>query len=431
MFGEGFDLQKRLVWISVAFIIAFGILSAGCSQISKKSNANEASKSNSSSSLLRAKWDDVLTEAKGQNVNMYMWGGSDSINKYIDEWVAPRLKNETGVNLKRIPVNDSKDTINKLLADKQAGKKDGSIDIMWINGENFKAAKDNSLLWGSFAGTLPNIQKYVDVNAPDIANDFGLSTDGKEAPWGKAQFVFVYDSNKVRNPPKSMNELLQWAKQNPGKFTYPAPPDFTGSAFIRHVLYEQTGGYEQYTKSIDAKTLEDKAKPAWAYLNQLKPFLWREGKTYPESSTKLDQLFGSGEVWMTMGYDPANASNQIKKGFFSQSTRTFVLEHGTLSNTHYLSIPFNSVHQAGAMAAINLMLSPDAQIAKMDSAIWGEDMSLNPKKLSAEDQKRVAVIDRGEATLPSEVLASHRVPEMLSQYVDVLDKGWASNVAKK
>ncbi|WP_233532299.1 ABC transporter substrate-binding protein [Paenibacillus alkalitolerans] len=143
-------------------------------------------------------------------------------------------------------MNDTKDIINKLLAEKQASSKKGSIDIIWINGENFKTSKENALLWGSFASKLPNAQKYVNLDSPDIASDFGLPTEGLEAPWGKAQFVYVYDSDKVKNPPKSMNELKEWVRNNPGKFTYPAPPDFTGSAFVRQAMYETTGGYKQY-----------------------------------------------------------------------------------------------------------------------------------------------------------------------------------------
>src|SRR5690606_39042231 len=188
--------------------------------------------------LLTDDWDEVSEAGMGQEVNMYMWGGNDNINRYLDEWVAPRLKEEHDVELTRVPVNDAQDIINQLVDEKAAGKNEGSMDIIWINGENFKAAKDNELLWGDFSGQLPNFNDYVDAEAPEIATDFGEAVDGLEAPWGKAQFVFVHDELKLENPPKSMEELAQWVKENPGQFTYPALPDFTGSAFIRHVLYE-------------------------------------------------------------------------------------------------------------------------------------------------------------------------------------------------
>jgi putative spermidine/putrescine transport system substrate-binding protein len=415
---------KRVMKIIGILLLFLGII--GCSK-EEGSSAEKGTTTN----LLDAKWEDILSQAKGQTVNMYMWGGSDSINRYIDEWAAPRLKEEAGIVLRRVPMNYTKDIINQLSAEKQAGKKNGSMDIIWINGENFKTAKDNQLLWGSFTGKLPNFNQYVDKDAQNIQKDFGLASEGMEAPWGKAQFVFVYDSSKIGEAPKSMGDLKAWVRQHPGKFTYPAPPDFTGSAFIRQVLFETTGGYEQYLKPLHASAVEPQLAPLWSYLNDIKPYLWRQATTYPESLTKLDQLYANGEVWMTMGYDPARASNEIKKGTFPATTRTFVLSKGTLSNTHYLSIPFNSAHQAGAMVAINFLESPAAQIAKLDPSNWGEDMALDPKKLSTGEQKKVSQIDRGVATLPENELTSHQIPEIPADYVVFLEKSWTEHVAKK
>jgi putative spermidine/putrescine transport system substrate-binding protein len=413
---------KHSIWIGWVLLIVSGIVLAGCSQNQSPSG------SDATGDLLNAEWEQVAQKAKGQTVNLYMWGGSDSINRYIDEWVSPRLKQQSEVSLKRIPMNDTKDIINKLLAEKQASQEQGTIDIMWIN---FKTSKEQGLLFGSFAPKLPHAQRYVDLDSPDIANDFGLPTEGMEAPWGKAQFVFVYDEDKVKNPPKSMNELQEWVQKNPGKFTYPAPPDFTGSAFVRHAMYETTGGHEQYLRELDKKDFESKLKPLWDYLNQVEPFLWREGETYPESLAKLDQLFASGEVWMSMGYDPARASNLIDKGTYPLTARTFVLDGGTLSNTHYLAIPFNVPNPAGAMVAINFLLSPETQIAKYDPKHWGEEMAIDPAKLSEKHKKMLDAIDRGPATLPADVLTNHRLPEIPSSYVEIVEKGWIEHVAKK
>lgn len=182
---------------------------------------------------------------------------------------------------------------------------------------------------------------------------------------------------------------------------------------------------------LDQTQLESKLNPLWNYLNEIEPYLWREGKTYPQSLAKLDQLFASGEVWMSMGYDPARAANLIEKGTYPKTARTFVLDGGTLSNTHYLAIPFNAPNPAGAMAAINYLLSPEAQMTKYDPMHWGEDMAIDSAKLSAEDRQKLTAIDRGPATLSADVLASHRLPEVPSSYVNIIEKSWTEHVAKK
>ncbi|MDQ0427284.1 putative spermidine/putrescine transport system substrate-binding protein [Planomicrobium stackebrandtii] len=410
-----------------SLLIVPGLLAlslAGCSEESESS-------AESSDGLLTSDWQEISDAAASQEVNMYMWGGNDNINRYLDEWVAPRLKEDHGVELNRVPMNDSQDIINQLVDEKSVGKTDGSMDIIWINGENFKAAKDNELLWGDFTSQLPNFNDYIDQEAPEIAADFGEPVDGLEAPWGKAQFVFVHDENKSATPPKSMDELAGWVQDNPGQFTYPALPDFTGSAFIRHVLYETTGGYEQYQQpAADIDDLEDRLEPMWQYLNSIEPYLWREGETYPESLAKQDQLYASGEIGMTMSYDPALAASEVLKGRFPESTRTFVLDGGTLSNTHFLSIPFNSSAKAGAMVAINEMMSPEAQIAKLSPENWGDLSALDLEKLSPEQQQAMNDVDLGEATLPLDELENHQLPELSADYIEIIEKGWMEHVAK-
>ncbi|WP_211654177.1 ABC transporter substrate-binding protein [Planococcus alpniumensis] len=409
-------------------ITAIGMLALALSACSSE----EAGSATDADSLLTDDWGVIQDNAQGQEVNMYMWGGNDNINNYLDDWVAPRMKEQHGIELVRVPMNDAQDIINQLLDEKTAGKTDGSIDIVWINGENFKAAKDNDLLWGDFTGQLPNFNDYVDADAPEVSQDFGEPVEGLEAPWGKAQFVFVHDANQHENPPKSMTELADWVKQNPGQFTYPAPPDFTGSAFVRQVLYETTGGHEQYQQpAADIEDLEERLEPMWQYLNSIEPYLWREGETYPESLAKQDQLFASGEIGMTMSYDPALAASEVLKGRFPESTRTYLLDGGTLANTHFLSIPFNASDKAGALVAINELMSPAAQTAKLSPENWGDLTALDLEKLSPEQQQTMNEVDLGEATLSIEELEQNRLPELSSDYIDIIEKGWTEHVAKE
>lgn len=380
--------------------------------------------------ILASDWKDIAANASGTKVNFYLWGGDEGINRYIDEWVAPRLKEQFDVELKRYPM-DATEFINKLMTEKKAKKASGEMDVLWVNGENFKTAKQQDLLLGPFTEKLPNFQNYVDTESDDIKYDFGFPIEGYEAPWGKVQFVFAYDTSKVKSPPKSIDELKEWVKNNPGKFTYPALPDFTGSAFVRHALHDQSEDYNAYLNEFDEALIDREDDKVWKVLNEIEPYLWREGKSYPQSISQLEQLYKNGEIWMTMGYDEANASNLVKSGEFPDTTKTFIFDKGTLANTHFLAIPYNAPNPNGALVLINYLLSPEAQLEKMELEYWGETMSLSVDKLSDEDKKELNSIDRGQATLSQQELSNHRIPEIGAEYVQWLERGWIENVGKK
>ncbi len=169
-------------------------------------------------------WQEIAAEARGQTVYWYMWGGSELVNRFVNGTVARRLKEEHGITLQAVPVTDATTFVNKVLGEKQAGRTaGGSVDLMWINGENFRTMREADLLFGPYAGRLPNLA-YVDTSDPSVANDFGFPVEGYESPYGSAQMVMIYDSVRVPEPPRTVDGLLDWIRTHPGKFTYPALP---------------------------------------------------------------------------------------------------------------------------------------------------------------------------------------------------------------
>jgi putative spermidine/putrescine transport system substrate-binding protein len=376
-------------------------------------------------------WGDILERAKGQTVDWYMWGGFPSTNAYVNGYVAPAVKERYGINLRQVPVTDISEVISKLLVEKQAGKNaGGQADLLWINGENFRTAKRNDLLYGPFAGRLPN-QRLVDWSRPSVYNDFGEPVENLESPWGSAQVVMIYDSARIPNPPQSMKSLLDWVRQNPGRFTYPAPPDFTGSVFVRHVFYHVSGDVDAWQGALDEDRFKSAASECFRVLRDLAPFLWRKGQTYPENPERLSQLFADGEVDFAISYHPAEASKKISDGLYQQTVRTFVFEEGTISNTHFLAIPFNAEHKEGAMVVADFLLSPEAQLQKADPAIWGDFPAIDINRLDPQWQAKFADLTRGIATLPDNVLQSHQLPEPSSEVLIRLEKEWDKQVLKK
>lgn len=405
-------------WLAMISVISLLLVSA-CGS----SNANDTGK------LPDGDWETIASKAEGTKVNMFMWGGDDGINRYIDEVMAPMLKEKNDIELNRVPL-DTTEILQKLQTEKRADKEKGTIDIVWINGENFKNAKENDLLSGSFTEKLPNFMKYYDTESDAFQYDFGTETEGFEAPWGKVQFVFFYNSEKVGSPPSTFEELKAFMKENPGKFTYPNPSDFTGNAFLRHLLYAKTDSNLAQAE-FDEGNAGKSGAAVWNELNDLKPFLWRKGETYPSTLTDLDKLYSGEEVWMTMGYNEARAEHLIKDGVFPESTKSFILKDvGSIGNTHFLSIPFNSPNKAGAMVAINEFLSPEAQYEKLKPDYWGESSPISYEKLEEDWRKKFMSIDRGESVLEASVLEEHFVGELDADYVEWLKENWIHEVAE-
>lgn len=99
--------------------------------------------------------------------------------------------------------------------------------------------------------------------------DFGYPVEGFEAPYGKAQLVLMNDSALNPETQRIQPRLMEYAKKYPGKVTYPALPDFTGSAFVRNVIYDISGHEIFADMEADKETVETAIAPAMEYLKEL------------------------------------------------------------------------------------------------------------------------------------------------------------------
>ncbi|MCU1273056.1 MAG: transporter substrate-binding protein, partial [Bryobacterales bacterium] len=252
--------------------LGFGALILGCA-LAGCARKNTVGSGPTPAELASLNWDTLIQRAHGSVVNFGMWAGDDNRNRYFQTTVAHLLDQKFGVTLRIVPCADTVELVNKLLNERAAGKTaNGSIDMIWINGENFRTAKQAKVLWGPFAEALPNLRSYD----PAIRNrDFGTAIEGYEAPWQKSQFVFAYDTARTPSPPRSLDNLRAWIKAHPGRFTYIAPPDYTGSAFIRHILIYFGGGSRQFQNGFREDLYRQSAGPALEFLNEIKPYLWR------------------------------------------------------------------------------------------------------------------------------------------------------------
>lgn len=326
-------------------------------------------------------WHEIEKKAQGQTVYFYAWGGSQDINNYL-RWADKRLQAEHNVTLKHVKVTDISEAITRLVAEKTANKNsNGSIDMVWINGENFKSMKDFNLLTEPFVTNLPNWQ-YVDKSLP-VDSDFAEPTLGLEAPWGVGQLVFIYDKNKINNPPESHRKMLEYAQSHPNKLTYPRPPSFHGTSFLKSALIELSENPDALYVPVDNNTFAQITAPLWSYLDDFHQVAWRQGKQFPESSAETLQLLDDGELDLAISFNPNEVFSAQKNGLLRESTTAYALAAGALSNIHFLSIPWNTAAKEGALVAINFLLSPEAQLKKADISVWGDPTVLQSSQVSS------------------------------------------------
>ncbi|MBZ6067853.1 ABC transporter substrate-binding protein [Aeromonas schubertii] len=324
-------------------------------------------------------WQQTLQEARGQQVYLHAWGGSPEVNRYL-AWSADEIKKRFDITLIQVKVDDIAPSVASLLAQKRAGKaREGTMDLLWVNGENFKSMKDNALLGAPFTAELPNMA-LVDEGLP-VERDFTVPVEGLEAPWGMGQLNLMVDKERVPSPPTNAAALLAWAQTHPGRFTYPKPPQFHGSSFLKQMLLDLIPDPAPLYGPTGQSDAARVTAPLWAFLDALHPRLWRAGKLFPTGAAESRQLLDDGELDMALSFNLQEAAYGVLSGNLPEGVEAVVMQKGALTNAHFLAIPFNARSRAGAKVVVNFLLSPEAQARKADPAIWGDPGVLRPEAL--------------------------------------------------
>lgn len=369
-------------------------------------------------------WDAVMTEARGQTVYWNAWGGSEAVNAYID-WVAATVEDRYGVTVEHVKLSDTAEAVSRVIAEKAAGRDSGgAVDLIWINGENFAAMKEQGLLFGPWADRLPN-WRYVDSGLnPSVAMDFTIPTEGYEAPWGMAQIVFFHDAARLASPPRSIPALADWLQANPGRFAYPQPPDFLGTTFLKQALIALAPDPSVLQGPPEAADYDKATAPLWTWLDGLTPGLWRAGAAYPPNGARLVQLMADGEVDLAFSFNPNEVPNAIAAGQLPDTVRSYVLNEGSIANASFVAIPYNASAAAGAMVVADFLMSPEAQARMQDPSVWGQRTVLALERLDAADRALFAAIDHGQGGLaPGQT--GRTLPEPHPGWMERIEKDWA------
>ena len=332
--------------------------------------------------ITKLTWQQIVDNAKGKTVVMNMYGGFKKGNSYMTNYAVLQLLKQYNITLKIVPAQGN-EIVNNIMAQKESSTQNGQIDLCWINGETFYQLRQINGLYGPFIKQLPNV-KYINLNDPIIKYDFQEEVKGFEAPWGKANYIVITDTARVKKIPISMQDFEAYWQQYPGKFTL--AQDFMGLTLLKSWLVELAGGMQVLDGPFDEKKYHIYSTQLWQFINKNKKYFWKNGETFPASNVAVSQMFGSGELDFAFAFGNTDIDTKVSEGLYPNTSKGYILKAGSIHNTSYLGIPYNSVNVEAAMVVCNFLISPEAQIKKVDINAWGSTMILDYDKLDAQWQ---------------------------------------------
>lgn len=212
---------------------------------------------------------------KVQKITLYSVGGADDL---FEIWIPAFEEATDGKYQIEYARGNPQEVINKI---KAAGD-NNNIDIVstGVDGLNLGVKEG---IWEQLYPEYSEEIRYDELT--DIAKTYLDENDGYGAikntdPGGP---ILVYNKDKVPNPPKTYEELKDWIKENPGKFTYadisnsgPSRGFFFGLA---QSLGEDFSSGEELTKTFE-------------YLKEIDQYI----DYYPSQSSDVFDLLFDGTI---------------------------------------------------------------------------------------------------------------------------------------
>jgi len=372
-------------------------------------------------------WTKLEEKAKGSEVTFMMWQGSPVLNEYINNYVIPTLKQKYDITL-RISGGQGPEIVKLVMGEKQANVQDGQVDMVWINGETFFQLRKIDGLWGPFVEKLPS-SEYVNFDNKFISIDFQQPVEYMEAPWGTGQFALVYDTAKTTDPPRNLDELESYLKENPGSFTI--SNDFSGMTLLKCFMAELGGSPTSLDGPFDQEKYDRLSAELWDFINRNKPHFWKEGTNFPKEHSKMDQMFATGELGLIYGFSEGGVESKVEQGLYPKSTRAYVWDNGTVLNSNFLGIPYNSGNKAGAMVAINFMMSPEGQYNRKLMSGRESRTILDMELLPEEWRRKFDSAPKRKYSPDPEVMAQKAIQEPAPEYMINLFEDFRTEVIEK
>lgn len=341
--------NKNIAGLS-ALTLALAVL-AGCgSQSSNSGNAPspsaaEAPPSSSASASSSA--------SGGDPVKFHFYfTGSQNVKDLWDTLIPMFEKENPLVKVEEVYIpsgTGAEPTYDRILAAKKAGKGAGDIDL-YEDGINYVTQGGKDDVWETLStGAIPNLANINEQTMNDVAN--------LAVPYRSSAVLLAYNSDKVNDPPKTLDELLDWIREHPGRFAYNDPSTGgAGSSFVTTVIYKDLPP-EAIHESDPA--IMSQWDAGFKTLKELGPYVYGKG-IYPKKNQGTIDLLQNGEVDMIPAWSDMVLQQQ-SENLLSQSVKLQQITPGFNGGPTYLMVNKLSDKKDAIYQFLNFVLSPEAQ----------------------------------------------------------------------
>ena len=241
-----------------------------------------------------------------------------------------------------------------LIAAHKAGQTNTDYDIVDLGGDDLSKVV-------SQAGEemLVKLDKTKIPNSSKVSAESTVATDYVQ-PYRGTTVIMAYDSEKVENPPKTVDELVAWMEENPGRFAYNAPgTGGAGDSFARSMVYNFM---DEEAMTSDDTSWEEEWDEGFQFLADIHPYMYESGGSivYPNKNQGTLDLLNQGEIDMCPNWADMVLS-QRAQGTIKDSIKIYQIEPSLTGSLQSLAIPTFGSHEEGAYAFMDFMLSDTAQ----------------------------------------------------------------------
>lgn len=302
--------------------------------------------------------DSGAKQEAGGKTKVTLWAtGSDNVRQIFETLTADfnSKSDKYEVELQFMLSGTGAQSLADLLtAASQAGQTNTDYDIVDFSGDD----------WSKVTNLIGE-EKFVKLDASKMPNAAGVAAKSSVSPdycqpYRGTTVILAYDSVAVPNPPTTVDELVQWMKDHPGRFAYNQPGtggagDSCARSFVYNFLPE-----EAFT-SADEKWVAEWDK-GFEFLKEIHPYMYKSGGSivYPAKNQGTLDLLNQGEIDMCPNWADMVLS-QRAKGEIKDSIKITQIQPSFTGSLQTLAIPTFGSHEEGAYAFIDYMLSPAAQ----------------------------------------------------------------------